>query len=230
MEDKTIVPSSPLLLAAPKDAETFDIHVSYGIYSLFVKKTFFKGEKGRKKKIEILAVQYLIDFLKSNCNDSKKVAEEIEKNGAKKKFFDFRIKNSDCGFPQYKKMEERIRWNAKEKRFEEKTEKGDWIKSKIFNSAEEESRKKRQKRMKHIIRGLQVGLMSNIGDIKYSYLAITNPETAYIGLDCKGKRHYGLDKLEKIFFEMNLLKALAIAVGYNHRNIPAPDIFLMEWF
>ena len=229
MENKAIIAYSPLLLSAPKEAETFDVHISFGIYSLFTKKTIFKGEKARRKKIEISAGQDLIDFLKDNCKESRKTAEEIEKNTAQKKLFEVKVKRSECGFTQYQKPEEMVRWNIRENRLEEKNSNGDWIESELLELNKEDSKTKNQKRIKSLIRGLQATLISEIGDIKYSYLAVTNPDSCFISIHSKGKKYHDSDKREKIFFEISLLKALAIAVGYNHCNIPAPDIFFLKW-
>ena len=234
MENKTF--SDPvliqplLLLTAPKDAETFDVHVSYGIYSLFLKRTFFKGEKGRLAKIKRFATWEFIEFLRNNCKESRKIAERMEKDEAERKLLDFKVKNSECGFVQYQKPEERIRWNIEENCLEEKTTDRGWVRSGLLDYVEKESRKKQRKRIKSLVKGLQTILLADIGDIKYSYLAITNPESAYIGLESKGKEYYNKEKLEKIFFGMDLLKALAKAIKYNHRNIPAPDALLMKWF
>ncbi|MFA5743147.1 MAG: hypothetical protein WC921_04145 [Candidatus Paceibacterota bacterium] len=230
MENKTVpVSAQPiLLLPAPRDAETFDVHVSYGIYSLFSKRTFFKGERGKKGKIKKSVGQEFIEFLKNNCRESRKVAERIEKDEAEKKLLDFEIKNSKCGFVQYQKPEEMARWNAKENYLEEKTADGCWAKSELLDYIRKESRGKQ--RIRSLIKGLQAILIADIGDVKYSYLAVTNPESAYIGLESKGKEYYDKEKLKKIFFGIDLLKALAAAVGYDHRNIPAPDALLMKWF
>ena len=230
MENKAIIVRLPLLLTAPREAETFDVHVSFGIYSLFTKKTLFKGEKARRKKIEISAMQDLIDFLSNNCRESKKTAEEIENDESQKKLFEVKVKRSECGFAQYQKPEEMVRWNIKENRLEEKNNNGDWVESEILKLNGKESKTKSQKRIKSLIRGLQTTLISEIGDIKYSYLAVTNPDSCFIGLHSKGKRYHDSDRREKIFFEINLLKALAIAAGYNHCNIPAPDVFFLKWF
>jgi hypothetical protein len=228
MENKTIIACSPLLLTAPREAETFDVHVSFGIYSLFTKKTFFKGEKARLKKIKISATQDLIDFLSNNCRESKKVAEKIGEE--EKKLFEFKVKRSECGFVQYPKPKEMVRWNIKENRLEEKNSNGGWIESEILKMNKGKSKTKNQKRIKTLIKGLQATLISEIGDIKYSYLAITNPDSCFISLHSKGKKYHDSEKREKIFFEISLLKALAMAAGYNHCNIPAPDVFFLKWF
>lgn len=217
----------PLFLKASDEAETesFDVHITYGFYSLFFRQKVAKNEdkKEKIKKIKFFAFQNLIDSMKNNSWEAREEAEKIERKEGSKEKIRVRIRNSNCGFPQYKRPERKVRWNFLQG-FEINNN-GKWEKFDILAMNGEVRKTQEQKRKKFLIRALQCALIAEIGDIRYSYLAITSPDTAYIGLDSKGKSSHNL---EKIFFQMDMLKSLAMAVGYNHHNIPAPSGFIMS--
>ncbi|MDD4625185.1 MAG: hypothetical protein PHI77_01040 [Candidatus Pacebacteria bacterium] len=220
----------PLFLKAPDEDETesFDVHISCGNHSLFFRQKVSKMEdkKEKIKKIKMFAFQNLIDFMKNNSWEAREEAGKMERKEGIKEKVRTRIRNSRCGFPQYKRPEKGIRW--KTEGFEIKKDDGEWEKADILALNGEARKTQEQKRKRILMRAVQAALIAEIGDIRYSYLAITSPDTAYIGLDSEGKSSYEPEKIKKIFLQMDLLSALAQSIGYHPYNIPAPNGFVID--